>query len=410
MSTARTTTPLPAGLRRGGRDYRRAVLAMLAAGLAIFNTLYATQALLPILVEDMGITPTQSALTVSAATGMLAVCIVPASILSEKFGRGRILIVSALAATLLGLLLPLAQDAVMLVILRALQGAMIAGVPAVAMTWLSEELDPRDLGRAMGLYIAGNTVGGLTGRLIPASLLEFTHWRWALLVSGLVALVCAIIMVALLPRQRRFTPRPIRVRDEFTAMAGHLRNPRLGGLFLTAFIGMGVFVSLYNFFGFRMIDHFGLSPALVGAVFLMYLSGTWSSARAGALTERYGRGRVLLAGAGLMLLGLLATALTWLPAVLVGLFVFTAAFFAMHSVASGWIGLIATEHRAEASSMYLFCYYVGSSVLGAASGLAFASWPWSGFVLVLAVALTPLLGVAVFLGRREHAEITAADH
>nr|WP_244428990.1 MFS transporter [Corynebacterium halotolerans] len=399
-----TTPSLPAGLRRGERDYRRAVLAMLAAGLAIFNTLYATQALLPILVEDLDITPTEAALTVSAATGMLAVCVVPASILSEKFGRGRVLIVSAVAATLLGLLLPLAQDAAMLIALRALQGVMIAGVPAVAMTWLSEELHPDDLGRAMGVYIAGNTVGGLTGRLIPAGLLEFTHWRWALLVSGLVALACAVVMVVLLPRQRRFTPRRLHLRDELTAMVGHWRNPRLAGLFLTAFIGMGVFVSLYNFFGFRMIDHFGLSPALVGVVFLMYLSGTWSSTRAGALTERYGRGRVLLTGAALMLLGLAATAVGWLPLVLAGLFVFTAAFFAMHSTASGWIGLIATDHRAEASSMYLFCYYVGSSVLGALAGVIFALLPWGGFVLVLVVALAPVIGIGALLARREEAD------
>lgn len=399
MATVHTTPTPSAGLRRGERDYRRATLAMLAAGLAIFNALYATQALLPVLVEDLGITPTESALTVSAATGMLAVCIVPASILSERFGRGRVLIVSALAATVLGLLLPLAQDAAMLVALRALQGAMIAGVPAVAMTWLSEEIHPQDLGRAMGVYIAGNTVGGLTGRLIPAGLLEFTHWRWALLISGLAALACAIGMVVLLPRQRRFTPRPLRLRGELAAMAAHLRNPRLAGLFLTAFLGMGVFVSLYNYIGFRMIDHFGLSPALVGAVFLMYLSGTWSSARAGSLTERYGRGRVMLTGTALMLLGLVATATGWLAVTLLGLFVFTASFFAMHSTASGWIGLIATEHRAAASSMYLFCYYVGSSVLGALSGLVFVGLPWAGFVLVLAFVLGPVLGVAVLLGR-----------
>ena len=36
---------------------------------------------------------------VFAATGALALCVVPASILSEKYGRGRVLVVSALGAT-----------------------------------------------------------------------------------------------------------------------------------------------------------------------------------------------------------------------------------------------------------------------------------------------------------------------
>ncbi|HHU66730.1 MAG TPA: MFS transporter [Corynebacterium sp.] len=372
---------------------------MLAAGLATFNALYATQALLPTLVDDLGITPTEAALTVSATTGMLAVFIVPMSILSERFGRGRLLIISALAATALGLLLPLAPDATTLIALRALQGIAVAGVPAVAMTWLSEELDPADLGRAMGIYVAGTTVGGLTGRLIPAGLLEIVDWRVALVASSLVALTMAVVMTALLPRQRRFTPKRIGLRTELAAMLDHLRNPRLVGLFIIAFVGMGVFVSLYNFFGFRMIDHFGLSPALVGVVFFMYLSGTWSSARAGALTEKYGRGRVLIAGAALMVVGLLATMSGWLPGALTGLFLFTASFFAMHSTASSWIGLAATSHRAEASSMYLFSYYAGSSLVGAATGVVFAWTSWSGFILILAALLLLVVVTALVLGR-----------
>ena len=118
---------------------------MLLVGLAIFSALYATQALLPTLTREMDIEPSTAALTVSAATGALAICVVPASILSEKFGRGRVLIISALAATGLGLTLPLAQTIGQLVALRAIQGALLAGTPAVAMAWLSEELDERDL-------------------------------------------------------------------------------------------------------------------------------------------------------------------------------------------------------------------------------------------------------------------------
>ncbi|NLP38368.1 MAG: MFS transporter [Corynebacterium pollutisoli] len=374
---------------------------MLAAGLATFNALYATQALLPTLVDDLGITPTEAALTVSATTGMLAVCIVPMSILSERFGRGRLLIISALTATALGLVLPLAPDATTLILLRALQGIAIAGVPAVAMTWLSEELDPAHLGRAMGIYVAGTTVGGLTGRLIPAGLLEIVDWRTSLVASSAVALAMAVVMTVLLPKQRRFEPKKIGPRSEIAAMLGHLGNPRLLGLFIIAFVGMGVFVSLYNFFGFRMIDHFGLSPALVGVVFFMYLSGTWSSARAGAMTDKYGRGRVLIAGAALMLVGLLATMSAWLPGALIGLFLFTASFFAMHSTASSWIGLAATSHRAEASSMYLFSYYAGSSLVGAATGVVFAWTSWSGFILILAAILLGVVVTAAALARAE---------
>lgn len=373
---------------------------MLTVGLAIFNTLYATQALLPTLVDDMGITPTEAAWTISAATGALAICVVPASILSERFGRGRVLIISALAATALGLVLPLAQDASQLIALRALQGALVAGTPAVAMAWLSEEIHADDLPGAMGLYIAGNTVGGLTGRLIPAGLLEFTTWRWALMGTGIVALVFAIIMALLLPRQRNFTPKSISLLGELRAMVGHLRNPLLVTLFLTAFLGMGTFVSLYNFFGFRMVDHFGLAPSLVGLVFVMYLSGTVSSAQAGNLINRYGRSAVILASAALMLCGALACISNSLWVAIAGLFVFTASFFAMHSTASGWVGATATTNRAEASSMYTFSYYAGSSLVGAATGWVFERASWPEFVGTLAAILVVLLAVLAVTAAR----------
>lgn len=398
ISTRQDTHP---GIRRGTPAYTRAVLAMLAAGLATFNALYCTQALLPTMTEELGITPAASALTVSAATGMLALCIVPASILSERFGRGRVLVISTVLAVAVALIIPFVPDIHTLILLRGLQGALLAGVPAVAMTWLAEEIHPRDLGRAMGVYIAGNTLGGLMGRMIPAGLLEFTGWQNALLGSGLAALLFAVIMVVLLPRQQLFTPKAITVGHEFTAMLTHWRNPRLALLFLTAFLGMGAFVSLYNYLGFRMIEQFGLSEAAVGAVFLMYLSGTWSATRAGALREKMGTGPAMIFLAVTMILATALLAVDDLRVSALALFAFTAAFFALHSSASGWIGVIATSDRAEASSMYLFCYYLGSSVLGWGSGFIFTHADWTLFIGWLLVLLSGVFLVALVLARLE---------
>ena len=382
---------------------------MLCAGLAIFSSLYATQALLPVLTVEMGATPSEAALTVSAATGAIAVCVVPASILSEKFGRGRVLTISAVAATGVGMLVPLGQSIEQITALRALQGALLAGTPAVAMAWLAEELDQADLPGAMGLYIAGNTIGGIIGRLIPSLMLEVVSWRWALAASAATSLSLAIATWVLLPPQRNFHPKDtIRPGAEFTAIAGHLRNPRLLGLVATAFVGMGVFVSMYNFFGFRAIGDFGLPPSLAGLAFLMYLSGTWSSARAGSFVGRFGRGRVVLAGAVLMLVGALIAASSTLWLALVGLLIFTASFFALHSTASGWVGVIADHDRAEASSLYVFFYYMGSSILGAVTGRAFEALPWSGFVAVLAALLAGLALVAGLLAQGERRQAKSA--
>ncbi|MDO5032957.1 MFS transporter [Corynebacterium sp.] len=377
---------------------RRATIAMLFVGLAIFSGLYPTQAMLPALVEDMGMSSAEAAMTISAATGALAMCVIPMSILSERFGRGRMLLISTVSATLIGMLVPLAPTPGALIAVRGLQGAVMAGAPATAMAWISEELDSNQIARAMGLYIAGTTVGGLTGRLIPTGLLEFTSWRWALAGSSLVTLTFAIIGALLLPSPRNFRPKEIHFGSELRAIARHACDRRLIPLFIVAFVAMGTFVALYNFLSFRLIHHFGLAPGIAGLVFLFYLTGTWSSARAGSLVNRWGHGPTLMVSCLLLAVGI-ALCAGPLFAVLSGIVLFTVGFFAAHATASGWVGHIATHDRAEASSLYVFFYYWGSSILGASAGLLFDAVSWTIFICIF-TAISAGLVVLTWFARK----------
>lgn len=402
MPTSSETTTAETGLRPGTPEYSKAIIALIAAGLASFNAMYATQALLPALTEQLHVSPASASLTVSAVTGMLAVAIIPASILSERFGRGRVMIISAVVATMIGVALSASPTIEVLVVGRAIQGIFVAGVPAVAMAWLAEEMSAESLPAAMGKYVAGTTIGGLIGRLVPAGALELGNWRWALLATALLALAFAIVFAVLLPNQRNFEPKAITVRRELAALAGHWRNRQIAGLYILAFLLMGVFVSLYNYLGFRLRSDFGFSEAAVGLVFLIYLVGTWTSARAGAFASRIGRTAVVGIGIAATAAGLLLTLSDHLVVALLGMAVMTGGFFAAHSTASGCVGALAESNRAEASSTYLFCYYLGSSALGYLSGLVFHHTSWGGLILallgLLAVAGATLLGLV--RGRR----------
>ena len=202
-------------------------------------------------------------------------------------------------------------------------------------------------------------------------------------------------MIRALPASKFHVPKPVSVSTTVRAMAAHLRRPALAVLFVLAFLLMGGFVSVYNFLGFRLLAApFRFAPGIVGLVFLIYLAGTFSSGAAGRLADRIGRRRVLLAAIATMGSGLLLTLPDATPAVLAGMVVFTAGFFAAHSVASGWVGVLATEHRAEASSGYLFCYYAGSSVVGAAAGIAFAAAGWTGIAAAVGVAVLAAFALA----------------
>lgn len=101
---------------------------------------------------------------------------------------------------------------------------------------------------------------------------------------------------------------------------------------------MGSFVTLFNYIGYRLMLSPHVSRAVVGLLSLAYLTGTWSSPKAGTMTTRYGRGPVMLFSTGVMLFGLLMTLFSSLWLIFAGMLFFSAGFFAAHSVASSWIG------------------------------------------------------------------------
>lgn len=249
----------------------------------------------------------------------------------------------------------------------------------MAMAYLAEEVDRKDLGAAMGRYVAGTTIGGLIGRLVPSAVVDFSTWRWALSTAAVLSALFALNMIRKIPASKFFHPQPVSVRAIASNLRHHLANPSLRTLFALGFILMGGFVSIYNFLGFRLTAApFGLPEALVGLVFLFYLAGTFTSAVAGGASDRLGRRSVLLGSVVVVVIGLALTVPDNLALTLVGMLLFTGGFFAAHSVASGWVGLIATDHRAEASALYLFAYYAGSSVAGALAGVAYAGGGWGG--------------------------------
>ena len=394
--------PIPprAGYRTGERGYRRTEFALFTAGMATFMTLYYVQGLLPMFSDHYGVSPAVSALAVSVTTGLLAVAIVPASVLSERFGRVRVMTISAVSAAALGVVLPWSPTFELLLAGRAVQGILCAGVPAVAMAYLAEEIDARSLGTAMGIYVSGTTIGGLTGRLIPTLVVDFTAWQWALEVVSAVALIFAAMFSRLVPPSKQFRPQAISPKRTLQNLAIHLRDVPLLCLFGLAFVLMGGFVTVYNFLGYRLLaDPFDLPAVLAGTVFLLYLAGTASSAVAGRLSDSWGRERVLVTAMCVMVAGLALSVPDWLPTVLAGIFFFTAGFFAAHSVASGWVSARATDHRAEASSLYLLGYYLGSSIVGACGGVAFAVGGWIGLAGYVAAFLIAGVGLTAVLLR-----------
>ena len=86
----------------------------------------------------------------------------------------------------------------------------------------------------------------------------------------------------------------------------------------------------------------------------------------GRLADKHGKQKILFSALFIMLVGVLITLSISLILKIVGIAMLTFGFFGGHSIASSWVGRLATHDKAQASSLYLFFYYVGSSVGGTA--------------------------------------------
>jgi YNFM family putative membrane transporter len=382
-------------LTKGSADYRRLTLAMLFAGFSTFSLLYSAQPLLPLFAHDFQLSAEVASLAVGLATGPLAIGILIAGALSDRVGRRPMMVTAMFLAGGFSLATAAAPGWPALLALRFLTGVALAGVPAVAMAYVAEEVDPASVGSAMGLYIAGSAIGGMAGRLGVSLLTDLAGWRGAVAAVGIGGLAMAEAFRRLAPPSRHFTPAVQSPSEVARGFLDLFRDRAMPLLFVEAFVLMGVFVSLYNYAGFRlMAAPYLLGHAAVGAIFLLYLLGSASSAWFGGVAGRMGRRRVFWVPVVLLIAGVALTAAQPLALVIAGIGIATIGFFGAHSIASAWVGRRALGQRGQAAAMYLFFYYAGSSVLGSVGGIAWTRWGWPG----VAWFCTTLGAVALAIG------------
>lgn len=372
----------------GSSAFKAVLSSLFLAGFAIFSSLYCVQPMMPILADYFHISPTQSSFPLSFSTIALAVGLIFTGLISDRFGRKPIMVWSLFSVSVLLLLSAVLPVWSVFLATRILIGLTVSGVAAVAMTYIGEEVAAKDIGLAMGLYISGTAIGGMSGRLIAGVLVGFISWQSATLIIGLINLCIAATFYFLLPNSRNFQAYPIKLNRFLTAFQHNLSDPKLRILFLQGFILMGCFVSVFNYLSYRLIQSpFELSHVWIGVISITYLAGIYSSPRAAAWSQKFGRFKVLVAMLASMLLGLVLMLVNSLVLIFIGLLIFTFAFFAAHSTASSWVSVQSLQYRAVGSSLYLFCYYLGSSILGSSSGLVWENTGWLGLSLFIGIIL-----------------------
>jgi YNFM family putative membrane transporter len=403
LSATPTSAPhAPDLIRHHQPEFRQTTLGLFSAGFATFALLYCVQPLMPVFARDFQVSAAASSLPLSLATGFLAPALIVAGTFSEARGRVPLMLASLLAAALLTIACALAPRWSVLLALRTLAGVSFAGLPAISMAYLSEEVHPSSIGLAMGLVIGGNGLGGMSGRLLTALIADLSSWRWAMAVMGLLGLVAAIVAWRMLPPSRHFNAHPLRIAPLALTFWEQLRDSRLVPLYAQGFLLGGAFVATYNYVSYHLLaEPYSLSHAAVGFIFVVYLVGIVASAWIGSIADRVGGGRrrMLASMAAVMFAGIALTMTRPLALVIAGIAIITFGFFGGHSVASSWVGLRATHAKAQAAALYLFFYYLGSSVVGSTGGVFWDRWRWPGVAGFVAVLSLTSFAVALGLSR-----------
>jgi YNFM family putative membrane transporter len=367
---------------------------LLVGAAAMFATMYSTQAILPRLGEEFGVSPAQTGLSISVVLIAIAAASWVWGLVSDRYGRKRSLTLASVLLAVPTLAVALAPSFPLLLVFRALQGLCMPGLLIVGVPYVAEVFTPALGGRAMGLYVAALVAGGVVARVGVGLMTAAVGWRLALGVLVLFPLAGALVMRRALPE----APVPSRSPGAARAVLDQLRNPRVLRPALVASALFFAFVTVFSYATFRLEEPpFDYGTGAVSLVFLLWALGAVGPP-AGRLADRLGWRRVALlgvcsaaAGVLLSLPALIGTLVPALALVIGGMFV---------AVTSAQLGLSEAGEvdRGVASAVYFTLYYVAGAAAGFLPGLAWERWEWPGVAACAGGALA--LGLGALLARR----------
>ncbi|MCS7472947.1 MFS transporter [Myroides odoratimimus] len=391
---------------KGTTTYKKIKWSIFLVGVSVFAQVYNFQPILSEITQYFKVTPSESSYLVSASTLGMAIGLLLFAFIADSYPRKDIMLFSLVTSTMLTLLSVWASDFSILVNINFIKGMCISGVSAVTLAYLAEEIDPKYIGTAISFYLAGNTFGGMFGRIVAALVSGWLGWQAAVFTIGILAVVIAIAFYILFPESRFFTPKKLKIKHKLRQMKSIFKNYKIMAMYLVAICLMGAFVSVYNFLGFKLESApYNLPHYLIAMIFLMYAFGIFGNMVAGSLSDRYSSRMILLIALGLMLIGVIGMYMDNLVIILLGLTFFTISFFSGHTIASRVVTTLGKEAKSSATALYWFFYYIGSSIIGSSTGVFVNKGNWNGFFYTL-IGMTIIALLATYLSTRQTKKAT----
>ncbi|QBJ85014.1 MFS transporter [Chryseobacterium gleum] len=382
---------------QGSRRLRYIKLCIFFSGLSVFAQLYLFQPMLPMAAEQFGVSVGDTSLLVSSSTIGMALGLLFFAFKADSYSRKSLMVFSLVSSAMLTIISTWIPALSLLIGIGVLKGFVVSGVSAVALAYLTEEVNALAVPAAISMYLSGNTIGGMSGRILATLFAGEFGWRNAVLLIGIESLILGVIFWKLFPESRFFNPQKTDYHLKVKQMKFFLTNPYMLRLYCTAALLMGVFVSAYNYLTFRLeAQPFSLSHFMIAFIFLMYIFGVFGTMIVGRLSRRFPMNDILKGSILFMLTGAALLLSENIYILIFGLGLFTLSFFAAHTMASQMTALYAKRGKSSATSIYWLFYYFGSSILGSGTGYILHAFSWNIFIgtLILSVIIALLLTTA----------------
>ena len=382
---------------------------MLLSGISVFAQLYLFQPILSDLCRFFTITPATSSLAVSITTVGIAVGLLYWAFKADSISREKLMGISLILSSVITIVSAFVGNYFVLLVLSLIKGIALAGVSGVALAYLSEEVDTSKIGLAISLYLSGNTLGGMLGRVVATLVAGYGGWQLAALFIGIGSLIVGGFFCKMIPAGKNFSATPFTFREKIAQMRSLLTQPTFISMYMIAALSMGIFVSVYNYLPIFFYCYpevynylsfllesplFALPHHLVAMIFMMYIAGIIGSVVAGSLSDKFApeillQGTLLLMGIGMSCLLVMKL---WI--IVLGLGILTFSFFGTHTLASRIVSIHAQNLKSSATCIYWLFYYLGSSLIGSLTGIVFVSNGWFSLVEILLLLLLGALIIA----------------
>ena len=313
-------------------------------------------------------------------------------VLSDRFGRVRVIRLALVGTALADLFSALAPSLSLLLIARFITGAIACGVFPTTLVYLGDRFPFAARQQAVAKVLVWIALGTAAGTIAGGLIAHLLTWRAFFLIPGAIA-VAAAVGLRRVPESltARSTENPIR---QIASVLSHGSALVLLGLAVLDGAVMFGFVTYLA----PALEAGGSSPAIAGAVVAGYGLSVLICTRAFGAVARHAPAALLLAGGASMLTAgyLIAATGQTVATILAASVLAGAAYAFMQSTFQTWATDVVPEARGTATSLFATAIFAGAALATAgAAGLASSHDYRALFLVAALITLAVLVGGSV---------------